>query len=409
MADTIYNVNLLGGSPAAVTIVDDGLGLDWLTITGTHLTATHITLRNTTSGGISTSAWGRYTTDGGTTYLLRVNGLIENVRGSNSADFIVGNEANNVLYGDTGASGAGGDDSIGGEAGNDTIFGGAGQDSLSGAAGNDVLYGNLGADSIFGGAGDDVVTGGAGADSLSGGGSGRDRVSYADSTAAVYIKITHGSTTTGLSGFAAGDQINGFNDVTGSAFSDSIRDTVTGTVAFGYNDNRFYGGAGGDWLFLGGGADRGDGGTGSDNIYGGVGNDTIVGGADGDRLEGGTGADAVYGGTGADTFIFSSASDSTYAVAGRDSIFDFSTADRDKIDLAGIDANPNIADYQSFIWRGAAGFTGTEGELRVVNSGLNTLVLGDINGDGTADFSIVVRGKNDMTASDFILSWPIDS
>jgi len=41
------------------------------------------------------------------------------------------------------------------------------------------------------------------------------------------------------------------------------------------------------------------------------------------------------------------------------------------------------------------------GELREAFSGANTIVSGDVNGDGKADFSIALQGHHFLTVSDF--------
>ncbi|WP_017998579.1 calcium-binding protein [Paracoccus sp. N5] len=75
---------------------------------------------------------------------------IENVNGSNFADRLLGNAANNVL------NGAGGNDRLEGQGGNDTLNGGIGADTLLGGFGNDVLNGAAGNDLLNGGAGADA-------------------------------------------------------------------------------------------------------------------------------------------------------------------------------------------------------------------------------------------------------------
>jgi serralysin len=65
---------------------------------------------------------------------------IENLIGSDHADWLAGNAGNNILYGLNGNDmlwGAGGSDSIVGGAGNDAIYGGAAADRLNGGTGND--------------------------------------------------------------------------------------------------------------------------------------------------------------------------------------------------------------------------------------------------------------------------------
>jgi hypothetical protein len=57
----------------------------------------------------------------------------------------------------------------------------------------------------------------------------------------------------------------------------------------------------------------------------------------------------------------------------------------------------------AFTLIGAAAFTHTAGELRAYASGANTLVTGDVDGDGAGDFQILLYGSHSLGASDFVL------
>ncbi len=59
------------------------------------------------------------------------------------------------------------------------------------------------------------------------------------------------------------------------------------------------------------------------------------------------------------------------------------------------------ADHLSFI--GAGAFTGVAGELRQLASGSQTILEGDVNGDGIADFQIAFNGTLVFGSGDFIL------
>ena len=74
---------------------------------------------------------------------------IENVKGSEMADTIAGDTANNHL------DGAEGHDLLSGDAGTDALMGGMGNDTILAGAGNDILTGGLGADKLTGGTGAD--------------------------------------------------------------------------------------------------------------------------------------------------------------------------------------------------------------------------------------------------------------
>ena len=226
LADTTYIIDTLATGGATKTVTDDGTGSDWLELDGTYAASSAITLAWTTLSGTATQASGLYD-DGTNTSRLIVNGAIENVRGSNDKDDITGNELANILYGDQAATGTGNNDTLSGADGNDTIYGGGGKDLIYGGAGNESVFGDAGIDTINGDAGIDTIEGGSGADVLSGGGSIGDTLSYLNSTAAVTITITFGVTTAATGGDAGGDSINGFSDVWGSAFNNTVTDTGT--------------------------------------------------------------------------------------------------------------------------------------------------------------------------------------
>lgn len=400
MADDTYVVDQLVTGTETITLTDDGTGTDTLRVNGLYATTVEINLAWTTNLGLPTSGESIYFNPTGTGHRLIVNGVIENAIGSNGQDFIQGNALQNLLFGDALATGAGLNDTIWAGSGNDTVHGGAGSDGIQGDGGDDLLYGDGGNDTINGGSGIDTIEGGLGADVMSGGATAGDTVSYASSASSVRILLEHGAVTTGLGGDAAGDQVTGFTNVTGSAHADLIVDQVKGTLAFGFNDNIFHGWAGRDRLFLGGGNDQGLGGIGSDTLLGEAGNDTLFGGASSDVLRGDSGQDVLSGGSGADRFVFRDAGDSTATL--RDRITDFSAAEQDIIDLREIDAEAGVAGNQAFHFITTA-FGGNVGELRAKVSGSDLIVLGDINGDKVADFAILLQGVAGVTAADFDL------
>ncbi|WP_052955161.1 cadherin domain-containing protein [Microvirga vignae] len=141
-----------------------------------------------------------------------------------------------------------------------------------------------------------------------------------------------------------------------------------------------------------GGNDELNGGAGADMLDGGVGNDALVGGA---------GADTLSGGAGADRFVFTSPVDG--AVATPDVISDFSRSEKDRISLSDIDANNRVGGDQKFAFIGSAAFSGVAGQLRYEQTSGNTQVMGDVNGDGVADFVIQVTGLVGFTSGDFLL------
>ena len=132
---------------------------------------------------------------------------------------------------------------------------------------------------------------------------------------------------------------------------------------------------------------------GSYRVLSGKGNDRIAGGANGDQLRGDEGADV---------FVYNATSRSTPGA--RDYIEDFTSGDR--IDLGAIDANGAAGGDQAFSFIGSAAFSNTAGELRASHaSGADWLIQGDTDGNGIADFELLVTlaDADPITASDFVL------
>lgn len=141
--------------------------------------------------------------------------------------------------------------------------------------------------------------------------------------------------------------------------------------------------------------------AGGDSLTGLGGNDSLSGNGGNDVLNGGGGADSMSGGAGSDTFNF----DGKYLTDGQvDVIFDFSSAQGDKIKVHSIDANMNTtATNEAFTFIGNQAFHHTAGELRYEVKGADAFVMGDVNGDGMADFQIKLVGVGSLTKADFVL------
>jgi Ca2+-binding RTX toxin-like protein len=234
-----------------------------------------------------------------------------------------------------------------GNGGNDTLTGLSGNDSIWGGSGDDFLFGQAGDDEIYGGVGLDVIYGGDGDDKLYGQG--------------------------------------GDDAIHGDEGADFL-----------------HGGAGSDSIMGGEGDDRLSGGDDNDRLQGGGGDDVLVGGAGNDVLYGEDGADTLSGGDGSDTFVFNFVEHST--VGSADVIRDFEVG-VDFIDLTGIDANVNVDDQQFFDFIGSKGFSGTAGELNYQIVKGKGLLSGDVDGDGKADFQVVLANHAALTVNDLVLSW----
>jgi len=62
-----------------------------------------------------------------------------------------------------------------------------------------------------------------------------------------------------------------------------------------------------------------------------------------------------------------------------------------------------VAGDQAFSFIGTAAFTGVAGQLHYWYDAGRTIVSGDVNGNGTADFNIVLAGTVILVAGDFVL------
>ena len=145
-----------------------------------------------------------------------------------------------------------------------------------------------------------------------------------------------------------------------------------------------------------------------DVIYGFGSSDTIFGFAGADRIVGGGGRDKMAGGAGRDIFDYTFASDTGKSASTRDKILDFKHG-QDKIDLSDIDAKINTSTNETFKFVSAQAFHHRSGELHYVKHNVagtsndKTIVEGDVNGDGRADFQIELKGLIGLTKGDFIL------
>ena len=140
---------------------------------------------------------------------------------------------------------------------------------------------------------------------------------------------------------------------------------------------------------------------GNDTIFGGSENDTLFGQDDSDILDGGTGTDLLVGGLGADTFDFNTVGDSSPILTASDVIADF-VHGVDKIDLSTIDAVVGGGD-DAFLF-GGSNVNTVANSVTWSESGGNTIVHIDNNGNTIADMQIVLTGTGlNLDATDFTL------
>jgi Ca2+-binding RTX toxin-like protein len=145
---------------------------------------------------------------------------------------------------------------------------------------------------------------------------------------------------------------------------------------------------------------------GSNALFGEAGSDHLIGAGGNDILNGGTGQDTLDGGAGRDRFDFTSINDIPVGALNRDTISDFEQG-QDTLHFGRMDANALRSGNQAFAFIGDAAFTGTAGQLRYeqATDGVSplTIVSGDVNGDGVADFEVLIVGGYTLMAGDFIL------
>lgn len=277
-------------------------------------------------------------------------------------DAIDGGKGHDLIYGGEG------NDVIAGGSDNDTIYGGSGNNIIFGGSENDLIYGGAGRDTLYGGPGNDIVRGGTGNDSIFGG-RGNDKL-YGNDT------IAGGAGRDSLHGGSGNDSL------VGGAGSDLLRggqgqDTLRG----GAGNDLLAGHLGNDLLLGGSGSDTLRGGAGHDTLESGKGRDLLHGGNGNDKLYGGLGADVLIGGSGTDRFVFRSFHDSS-THAGIDVIRDFQVG-VDKIDISRF-------------------FSPQEHAMNILSHGNGSLVTIDHDGDGKADFSLIIINTNQINDSDFI-------
>ncbi|MCJ2130217.1 calcium-binding protein [Methylobacterium sp. E-045] len=333
------------------------------------------------------------------------NALDNSITGNNADNRLAGREGNDLL------TGGGGNDLLIGGAGDDVMTGGTGDDMyVVGAAGDQVIEGaNEGNDTVrsavdyalganvenvvllgsdgtnaTGNEGDNSLVGNSGDNRLDGG-AGSDRLNSGDGddvlVGGIGADVMRGGTGNDTYGVDdAGDQAI---EQAGQGF-DTVRSSVSYTMETNIEKLVLYGS---DDLTA-------NGNVGRNQIYGNAGDNTIY---------GDDGRDLLFGRDGADTFVFKAVTDSDVAVSGRDIIKDFDVAEGDRIDLSGIDANLGQAGDQGFQFVGTDAFSGQAGELRTKFGGGNTLVQGDTDGDGAADFAVLLQGHQPLDNGSFVV------
>ena len=345
--------NVIDGGSGADRM-NGGLGNDTY-----YLDNGHDIIREAANSGIDTVHSSTYT------YRLRAN--VENLILEDGGSKAAGNDLDNVLTGNDAVnllSGREGNDTLYGNGGNDTLYGGFGSDELHGGAGDDKLDGGLDVDTLIGGIGDDTYFIRNSADIiLEDAGGGHDE-------AKAFVDYALSSEIENLFLFSAA------REGVGNAMDNLIRGTSSGDTIYGMDGNDTLRGLGGQ-----------------DAIYGGGGNDLIYGGAN---------LDTLSGGAGADQFRFDDR-DLRIKSDGVETILDFSQQEGDKLNFRFMDADADTAGDQNFSFVGTNAFSGHAGEIRYEQIDGDTFVYGDTDGNGYADFQLMLVGQIDLQVADVVL------
>ena len=417
--DVLSNVENLTGSAFDDVIEGDGgnnvlvggAGVDMLTYVhataGVSVSLATATAQNTGGAGVDTLS------------------QFEGLTGTAFADTITGSSSANTLVG------LDGNDSIVGGAGGDTLVGGLGDDTYSVDNSGDVITenpsegtdlvlasashtleanvenltlvgtgaingtGNSGGNLILGNAANNVLSGMGGADTLNGG-DGLDTAAYAASPLAVNLSL---ATSTYSGGDADGDQLSNIENLTGSAFNDTLEGDA--------GPNVLVGGAGSDMLTYAHAAAavsvslaittaQNTGGGGIDtvsqfeNLTGTAFNDTLTGSSSGNLIVGLDGHDSLVGGAGADT-LAGGLGDDTYSVDNAGDQVVENLGEGTELVLASVShtLEANVENI-TLIGTGAINATGNGGGNVMLGNAANNVLAGlggadTIGGGGGAD------------------------
>ncbi len=367
---------------------------------------------------------------------IALNTTIENAVGGSGNDRITGTGDNNLLNGGLGAdrmTGGSGDDTYvidnAGDVADET--GGDGSDTLQLSVSyslSDTVHalgdienltltgsaaingtGNAFDNVITGNAGSNVIAGLGGADTLDGGG-GTDTVTYAASAAGIAVSLMTGQCS---GGDAEGDTLLGFENLTGTAFADTLEggagasvlaggagiDTLTYenatarvTVNLSVTSAQSTGGSGSDTLS---GFENLTGSGYGDTLTGTSGVNVLTGLAGNDTLNGGGGADYMTGGEGNDFYVVDNAGD----VADESGAGGIDTV-QSAITFSLSDGSRALGEIENLTLTGGSAIngTGTESANIITGNGANNRLTGLGGGDlldGGAGADRMIGGGGD--------------
>ncbi|MEM6761696.1 MAG: hypothetical protein AAF615_02355 [Pseudomonadota bacterium] len=360
---------------------------------------------------------------------------IEDVIGSEGADFIFGDANDNTIFlsegRDTLAGKGGNDDAVDGSllatgvdidlaAGTavvdgvtqtlqtfenatgsdfaDNIIGSTAINNLAGGAGNDVIIGGVGNDIIDGGEGNDTIQSAFatdGRDTLLDA-AGTDTLELTDRDALDVVGRRSGTSlviedeaSTGTNARVLITNHYTTNQLEVIEFSDGTSFNVLQSGTTGDNNaNYMVDSSASSTINAFGSADVVFGGGGADTISGGDGNDSIT---------GGTGRDFMTGDAGEDVFVYRAEDETGNNGSTADQITDF-TVDTDLMDLEELGVDTFLGTGQPF--------TGAGGEVLALQVGTLALLQVDLDGSGTSDMWIILQNVTaaDLDSDDFILA-----
>ena len=265
------------------------------------------------------------------------------------------------------------------------------------------------------------------------GGAGIDTASYVGSSARVNLNLATGAA---WGGHATGDILTGIENLTGSAYADTLFGNAgNNALNGGLGNDRLAGGDGNDALAGGPGADWLSGGAGIDaasyagstegvtvdlstgaasggnaagdtlrsieNLIGSAHADSLTGDARNNALNGGLGGDALSGGAGRDVFVFNTA----LSAANVDQITDFSTIDDTiRLDDAVFTAlsSTGVLSASAFAIGTAAG----DATDHIIYDSTSGALYYDADGTGEVgqmQFATLVSHPTGVTSADFLV------